>query len=105
MPAATSVPPPWDRWQCGKIIGFVDLLACIPNKDGRGRYRNPDDVMQDIEATQYQLDNPDSLVLSEQVLSDIQYRDFSHFWVFGNPAILDEPVPYTGSRRIWDAYL
>lgn len=108
QPAAlmpTGILPPWPDWNCGKILGSIELLACIPNKDNAGRLRLPDDVMQDIEQATDRLTDPDSLVLSEQVLSDIQFRDWQYFWVFADPILFDEPVPATGALRIWETSL
>jgi len=98
-----AVDPPWDEWHCGKILGSVELLACIPNRDRQGRLRLPDDVLDDIHDAQTV--RPDSIVLSEQVLSDIQYRSFSHFWVFADPVMFDEPIARTGELRLWETTL
>lgn len=98
-----GIDPPWDGWHCGKILGSVELLACIPNRDRQGRLRLPDDVLDDIHDAQ--MARPDSIVLSDQVLSDIQSRDFAYFWVFADPVMFDEPISRTGELRLWETYL
>jgi hypothetical protein len=73
----TDMPETWDECGFGVVIGCVDLIRCIPNRQALKEFNN-----------------------------DQHINDEDDCWVFvlGNPRQLIEPIPYTGQLGLWNFF-
>jgi hypothetical protein len=96
--------PPWPEWQCGRVIGHVDLIAVVRKrdkpKDGNrlGRFRPLDEVEREVRRNFFAHDIP----FTKQIWADLDYQGSEFFWIFVNPTRLAEPIPSAGRTRIWE---